>query len=494
MRVPYRDKRRVASHRGWLVGPLLFGPLLMGLGLVGLPGLAPAAEFEVVPGRRQLVLDDVGWGGREGLVRVFHRPEKRGAVVRSPRASQAMQTRTAPIWDETRQKWLLYVLTTDENLWESADGLNWQPLPNPNLRIDMAVRDGRERDPARLFKAPLLNRGFAVSPDGLQWTAVETPAIGSSDEGNFTLSPTTGLFIHTVKRGGPNGRAVAIATSTDFRQWTDLGVVFAADDLDQELGRRNIEARLADSTLLPPRFADPADYRVDVYNMGVFEYEGQYLGLPAMFHSTGKVPNYPNTDGFHLVQVVHSRDLKSWARVGNRQTFLGPSRVGSGAYDLTQIISPSAPVVRGDELWFYYTGLKWRSSFDYEGDYPNGKTILLPDRNRDGGAVCLAILRRDGFVSLDAGETPGTCTTTSFRPPAGSLRVNVEAPRGTLRVEVRDGREQVLARSALLRGDQPRGEVIWEMGDLASHVGEPVSLHFELENGAFYSWWIEPPG
>jgi len=467
--------------------------LMIGLLAFCLPSLAAATEFEVVTGRRQLFFDDVGIARREGLIRGFHRPEKRGAVVRSPRAAQAMQTRTAPIWDESRQKWLLYVLTTDENLWESADGLNWQPLPNPGVRIEMAVRDARETDPARRFKAPLLNRGFAVSPDGVQWTQIETPAIGSSDEGNFTLSPTTGLFIHTVKRGGAHGRAVAIATSTDFRQWTDLGVVFAADDLDQELGRRNIETRLADSTLLPPRFHDPADYRVDVYNMGVFEYEGQYVGLPAMFHSTGKVPNYPNTDGFHLVQVVHSRDLKTWTRVGNRQTFLGPSRVGSGAYDLTQIISPSAPVVRGDELWFYYTGLKWRSSFDYEGTYPNGKTILLPDRNRDGGAVCLAILRRDGFVSLDAGEAAGLLSTTPFTLPAGGLRVNLEAPRGDLQVEVHNEQDQVIARSTRLTGDQPRGNVAWEMGDLASHAGKTVSLHFQLRNGSFYSWWIEPP-
>jgi len=470
--------------------------LWAGLALVlwGVTDRGWGAEFEVVPGRRQLFLDDVGIANREGLERVFHRPEKRGAVVRSPRPEQAMQTRTAPIWDEARQKWLLYVLTTTENLWESADGLNWQPLPNPNLRIDMAVRDARETNPARRFKAPLLNRGFAVSPDGLQWTPVETPAIASSDEGNFTLSPTTGLFIHTVKRGGPNGRAVAIATSRDFQTWNDLGVVFAADDLDQEQGRRNIGVRLADSTLLPPRYHAPEDYRVDVYNMGVFEYEGQYLGLPAMFHSTGKVPNYPNTDGFHLVQVVHSRDLKTWNRVGDRQTFLGPSRVDSGAYDLTQIISPSAPVVRGDELWFYYTGLKWRSSFDYEGTYPNGKTILLPDRNRDGGAVCLAILRRDGFVSLDAVETPGLLTTGLFTLPAGSLRVNLQALRGELQAELWSADNELLARSGPLTGDLPQGEVTWELGDPAVQVGKTVFLRFRLQNGALYSWWIQPPG
>lgn len=43
-----------------------------------------------------------------------------------------------------------------------------------------------DKDPARRFKAALLNEGFAVSPDGVQWTKLDLPAIPSSDEGNFS--------------------------------------------------------------------------------------------------------------------------------------------------------------------------------------------------------------------------------------------------------------------------------------------------------------------
>src|SRR5262249_46330689 len=152
---------------------------------------------------------------------------------------------------------------------------------------------------------------------------------------------------------------------------------------DQKRGRTNIETRCSDPTLEPLRYRGQGAYNVDVYNMGVFWYEGLYLGLPAMFHATGRVPNYPNTDGFHLVQLASSRDLKHWTRLGNRQPFLGPSRIDSGAYDLTQIIGPSAPVVRDDELWFYYTGLKYRANFDYVGTFPKGKVVPVPGRNRD---------------------------------------------------------------------------------------------------------------
>ena len=75
----------------------------------------------------------------------------------------------------------------------------------------MALLDPNEKDPARRFKAPLLNEGFAISPDGLRWTKLDVPRIPSSDEANFSLDPGSGLFIHTVKRGGPHGRSLAIA-------------------------------------------------------------------------------------------------------------------------------------------------------------------------------------------------------------------------------------------------------------------------------------------
>ena len=85
------------------------------------------------------------------------------------------------------------------------------------------------------------------------------------------------------------------------------------------------------------------------------------MGLPAMFHSVAP-DGHGNTDGFHLIKAVTSRDLKTWAWLGNRSTFITPSKVDSGAYDLMQMLPPSNVLVKGDELWMYYTGLKMRSS------------------------------------------------------------------------------------------------------------------------------------
>ena len=194
--------------------------------------------------------------------------------------------------------------------------------------------------------------------------------------------------------------------------------------------------------------------------------------------------------GFHLVQLAYSRDLHNWSRLGRRQTFIGPSPVGEGNFDQTQIIAPSDAVVRGDELWFYYTGLKYRGGWTYVGDYPYGEHVPMPGLDSDIGAICLAVLRRDGFISLDAGETGGTIQTEAFTLPGSKLFVNVDAPKGELRVEARDRGGKVLAASEPMKGDLLRAEVKWQSGDIGRLKGKTVSLRFTLQNASLYSYWV----
>ena len=92
---------------------------------------------------------------------------------------------------------------------------------------------------------------------------------------------------------------------------------------------------------------------------------------------------------------------------------------------MTQLLPPSAPIVRDDELWFYYTGIKYRA----EPAQPESGGI---------GAICLAVLRRDGFVSLDAGVESGTLLTKQFVLAGTTLHLNVDANTGELNVTVLD--------------------------------------------------------
>src|SRR5262245_5079840 len=81
------------------------------------PDAAPA--FSVPAGQRQLFLDDYGIESIENLRRTLHRPEKRGAVIRSPNPRQTIQTRTAPVWDPDAQRFKFWVLGIDDGFWQS---------------------------------------------------------------------------------------------------------------------------------------------------------------------------------------------------------------------------------------------------------------------------------------------------------------------------------------------------------------------------------------
>ena len=496
--------------------------------------MAQEDAFRVTAGERQLFLDDYGIAKMDNLIRTLHQPAKKGAVIRPvPGDSDlnCIQTRTAPIWDPEKKVWKFWDITIPNSMYEkgvycsgyyeSSDGLHWtKPVvgkieykgSRQNNLISVAhkdkgmmpgsvVYDPTDPDPSRRFKAVLPHTGFAVSADGVNWTALNIERVPCQDEFNLSFDSKDHLFILTVKRSGPYGRSVALMTSKDFEHWTDHDLIFHADEIDQELGKKNIERVFADPSLAHPAYNMPEKYNVDIYNMGLFRYEGLYIGLPSVYHKTGQVdsnwPGFAEWDvspavmqenylksgdwgGFHHVQMICGRDFKNWQRIGDRKPFIDLSPVGAGAYDLACIIGPSYPIVRGDELWFYYTGIK-----QYGGPPPTSAV------ERDTGAICLAVLRRDGFISLDAGDEEGTLLTKPFQLTGGKLYTNIDARKGELRVEALDKDGEILAMSSPLNGDLPRGEVNWRQGNLADPRGHQVSFRFFLRNAKLYSYWLE---
>ena len=79
------------------------------------------------------------------------------------------------------------------------------------------------------------------------------------------------------------------------------------------------------------------------------------------------------------------------------------------------------PIERKGKLLIYYGGKTGTVSLD-EGDEPFQ-------------AMCLATLRKDGFVSLRAGNDEGELITRPLLVTGRELRVNVKGP---LKVEVQD--------------------------------------------------------
>lgn len=107
----------------------------------------------------------------------------------------------------------------------------------------------------------------------------------------------------------------------------------------------------------------------------------------------------------------------------------------------------------------------------------------------DRGAICLAVLRRDGFISLDAGAEEGTLLTQPFKLTGSKLYVNADASKGTLQVEILDEQGRDIAISETLDGDRPRGELHWQQGNLTGLQGQVVSLRFTLRNAGLYAYW-----
>ena len=342
--------------------------------------------------------------------------------------------------------------------------------------IQVSERPGAPADERFEGMGSFQTRDLVVSSDGIHWRILDRPGLPSGDEANFSIDEETGTYIATLKEGemGPYGRSISLATSKDFEHWTQHGLVFHADEKDQELNAEVITARFENPSLTHQVYNVPAEYFVDVYNMGIFRYEGLYIGLPAFFHHTGD--RNENSDGFHRVQLTSSRDLHSWTRLGGREPFIGPSTIESGAYDLNGILPPSKPILKDDELWLYYPGGRYREE--------------PPDARPKRSAVCLAVLRRDGFISLDAGASGGSVLTDSFLLPSPWLFTNVDASGGSVELQVLDDSGGVIAESEPITGDHPRYPVQWKSGDLAATVNRPAQLRIKANDASLYSYWF----
>ena len=474
-----------------------------------------APDFGVPIAERQLFLDDFGVAEMANLARTMHMPAKKGAVIRPrhqhrpvqhpdahrPRLGRAetglhsLGLRRFARGPGRRNRMLRErrpVLNQIEFRGSRANNFTTVEIHGQRKRIDYVVHDPTDPDPSRRYKGWVaMHRpggGYApvkqpVISDGFSWQVLDVPAIPSDiHDGNLSFDHRHHTFIGGLEVRGPFGRSWAVSCSNDFERWTEPELVFHADELDQALGREHIEARLSDSTRQEHGWVQPVEFNVNVYNMGIFRYESVYVGLPSMFHATGKNPHDGDVDGFNIIQLTCSRDLKDWIRLGERQAFIEPSQLGSGAYDLTQILGPGSAVVRNDEIWFYYTGLKYRGI----ASEPN-----RPRLDPDSGGICLAVLRRDGFASLDASGDEGTVTTRRFELRGTRLFVNADAAAGELRVEALDVDGAVVARSVPVSGDQVCAELTWESGELAHFREKGVSFRFTLRDALLYSYWFE---
>ena len=471
-----------------------------------------AAQVDVDTSK-QLFIDDLIVDESRGVSRTLNQPAKyAGNPLMIPLYPwEGRVTLYGTVWNEPNVGWRMWYqgygggavpdMTFDqsESAWAgfdprkllyvigyatSNDGIFWD---RPNLGLveyngskdnnlvlrDAAfgnvVKDTRDPDPDRLYKSlffeardpggtPNMGDGVSIafSPDGVHWTKYEgNPVIERSSDTHILLGwdEMHGKYVAYARPSvheGNKTRRIGRSVSDDFINWTHPEDVLAPDDED------------------PPG--------MEFYGMPVFKYEGFYIGQLWAYHAPPEEPQIRFAARID-VQLAASRDGIAWERIGGRKPFIpnGPP----GSIDAGEIWTALEPVVMGDELWFYYSS----------GASEHGVTGR-------SGPICLAKLRLDGFVSVDAGDETGTLVTKPFRCAGARLGINAAARGGMVGVAVLDEdgiQHEGFSRAdcALFDGDAVRHNVTWRSKtSLEELKGRDIRLKFYLRNAKLFSFAV----
>jgi hypothetical protein len=199
--------------------------------------------------------------------------------------------------------------------------------------------------------------------------------------------------------------------------------------------------------------------------MPVHRYAGIWWGLLAPFL----------WNDLYASEIAWSRDGWRFERLPTRQHLIefGPK----GSWDQSMIVASARWVEVGDEWWFYYAG------FDGAHDAPKGRK----------GAIGLATLRKEGFISQRGPKTGGVVCTRAIRWPGGKLLVNADAHEGELKVCVSDELRKPLpgfdyADCIAFTGDSVAHEITWRKKTANSLKGQIIRLEFQLKDADLYTF------
>lgn len=420
------------------------------------PVLKPETKYELestkLEGDEQAVCY-LGHGGvfhdpKEGIYKMFYTAGWRGGLALA--TSTDLLTWTRPNVKSVGGNLLL----PPGAAWAGGDNSIW---------LDVNAKNPLERIKMLTDRRPLPHT-LQTSPDGKVWS--QGVATGKSgDYCSFFYNPFRKVWCFSIKQDGPRGRSRWYSESPDFMagaDWSKSVYWCNADRLDEP----------------DPQIGNPAQ----LYSLNAVAYEslmlGEFyihLGPDNKLCDEGKFPKVTE------IKLGFSRDGFHWDRP-DRRPFIAATRK-EGDWDRAYIHGTTGVcIVKEDEIWFPYTG--------YSGIAPNGHRGMYT-----GAAIGMTVLRRDGFASMDAGETEGSLTTEPVAFNGRRLFVNLAAPQGELRVEVLDEKGQVIApftqeNCQPVSGDATRQAITWKGSETLDAVrGTPVKFRFHLKRGSLYSFW-----
>lgn len=349
------------------------------------------------------------------------------------------------------------------------------------LWYDIAASDPKERlkyltcwmHVPKELRVPGLTHSLQVS-DGVTWSKPVPCTTVAGDYGSIFYNPFRKKWVQSIKKDGPRGRCryyVESDTFMDGANWDSAVYWTNADAKDQPEPAGGYAGN------------EKAGDAPQLYSLAAVAYESLMIGM----HQIHRGPNngicekggYPKlTD----LELGFSRDGFHWDRPDRTGFIRGERR--EGAWDRAYVHTTTGVfVVLDDKLVFPYCA--------YSGDAGGERGDIY-----GGAAVGLAMLRRDGFASMDG---PGELTTRPVKFSGKHLFVNLN---GELSVEVLDDKGKVRAVSEVVSGDSTLQQVSWakrkdpadkpDRTDLSDLSGKPVKLRFKVTQGSLYSFWVSP--
>lgn len=355
-----------------------------------------------------------------------------------------------------------------------------------------------------------------LSPDGLKWKlsdVIPTGLRAADTQPSWFWDSRIGRYIGYSREWvqfGPEKRirGVSYNESDDMLHWDSMSIALMPDARDFSAFLRPLlnpsfmhvnKETISPATAITPGKSDDVHGEtvpqgedlvpmpgapVDFYGPGVFPYkeaEDVYIALiPAFYHWRSEDKHtWPDTAD---AQLGVSRDGRHFERPGGRKSFL---RLGpEGRFDSKWIWPMPAPIRMGDELWIYYLGSN--SSHGMQLD---------PKATQPRTAISRAVLRLDGFVSVDAAYEGGSLTTPPIVFEGSHLELNLDTSAGGVaRVEILDASGKQIDGYSLDQADQLNGNSVrlpasWRgKQDVSLLMGKPVKLHFELRNCKLYAF------
>lgn len=315
-----------------------------------------------------------------------------------------------------------------------------------------------------------------VSPDGLRWRLADEgyplSRGNAADSQNICfwdadIGKYVG-FVRMKKIPKPTSKRkrtcwVGLMTSDDFYTWTQAKEIFRADEK------------------MPVPGGKPAHLPVvDLYTPGGMKVPGvpnAYVLLPTPYYHW-QDDAFPSTLD---VALATSRDMVNWWRPdpSDREPVL---RLGSdGSASAGMIFANPWPIVTENEMWIYYgaTGRDHRQN--------------VRDPSKTG--IFRARMRRDGFVSVNAGYAGGEFTTPPVTFEGKRLELNMDGSAGGwLQVEILSaGGRPVpgyrLTQCDTIRGNAMNKTVTWQGNSRVSKLaGKPVRLRFVMRSMKLFAF------